>query len=83
MRLNNITYASRNFFFCAHDSVMWLLTGVFLRPIAAHLSKYPLFCGMIILMTFICALKMVSLLSRNFISTSMLLPSPGFSHGSC
>jgi len=40
-------------------------------PTAAHLSKCPPFCGMVILMTFMCALKTVRLLSRNFSSTSI------------
>jgi len=31
--------------FCVRDTVMWLLSGVFLHPIAARLSKCPPFLG--------------------------------------
>ena len=58
--------------YCAHDAATWLLSGIFLRPIAARLSKcLPFFGIVIILMTFVCILKVVSPLSSNFISTFM------------
>jgi len=47
---------------CAlYSDVLW--RGVFLRPIVARLSKWLPFWGIVILMTFMCALKMVHLLS--------------------
>ena len=65
-RLNNITYASRNLFtvrIIQWRTVMWCIP---------HLSKCPPFSGTVILMTFACALKTATLLSRNFISISMV-----------
>jgi len=65
-RLNNITYASRNLFtvrIIQWRTVMWCIP---------HLSKCPPFSGTVILMTFACALKTATLLSRNFISISVV-----------
>jgi len=61
--LNSITYASRNLFTVRawYCDVLWC--GIFLRPTAARLSKCPPFFGMVILMTFVCEVKTVSLLS--------------------
>ena len=48
-----------------------LLSGVFLRPIAARLSKCPPFFGMVILMTFVATLGIYGIASRNFILVSL------------
>ena len=56
--------------YSARNTETQLLRGIFLCPITASLSKCPPFCGMVILVTFMRALKTVSLLSRNFISIS-------------
>ena len=40
-------------------------------PNSSSFSKCPPFCGMVIFMTFVCALQTATLLSRNFISISM------------
>jgi len=49
-----------------------LFVFVFLRPIAALLSRCPPFFGIVISMTFVCALMMARLLSGNFITISMI-----------
>jgi len=57
--------------FCALDTATSLLSGVFLRPIAARLSKCPPFFGMVILMTFVATLRIYGIASRNFILVSL------------
>ena len=47
--------------------VMWRIPP----PNSRSSFEVSAFFGMVILMTFVCALKMVSLLSRNFITISM------------
>jgi len=39
--------------FCVRDTATLLLSGIFVRPIAACLSKCPPLLGMVILMTFV------------------------------
>ena len=47
------------------DTATSLLSGVFLRPIAARLLKCPPFFGMVILMTFVATLRIYGIASRH------------------
>jgi len=57
--------------FCVCDTSTLLLSGIFLRPTAARLSKCPPFFGMVILMTFVATLDIYGIASRNFILVSL------------
>jgi len=57
--------------FCVRDTATLLLSGVFLRSIAARLSKCPPFFGVVILMTFFATLGIYGIASRNFIIVSL------------
>jgi len=55
--------------FCVRDTA----SGVFLHPIAAHLSKCLPFFWMVILMTFVAMLGIYGIASRNFMLVSLWL----------
>ena len=53
--------------FCVRDTVTLLLSGVFLRPMAACLLRCPSFFGIVMFMTFVATLRIYGNASRNFI----------------
>jgi len=57
--------------FCVRDTATLLLSGVFLCPIAARLSKCPPFIGTVILMTFVAMLGIYDIAARNFTLVSL------------
>ena len=57
--------------YCVHDTATQLLSGIFLHPVD-RLSKCLPFFRIVILMTFVCILKVVSPVCSNFICTTMV-----------